>query len=323
MDERRRSSFFIPFDNLIILFIFARTTKPNYTMKDEIIIYQANQASTRIENLIFTIRDQQVMLDFHLSQVYDLETKRLNEQVKRNIKRFPDSFMFQLNKTEWDILRSQFAAAKRRTLPFAFTEQGVAMLSSVLNSDYAIQVSIQIMQAFVNMRKFLLNNSSIFQRLDRVEIKQLQSDEKIDQIFKALDAKTLPVDKGIFYNGQIFDAYVFVSEIFKNAKSEIILIDNYIDESVLIQLSKRNPNVTATIYTKKISQQLLLDLDKHNKQYPPIQIKLFTNSHDRFIIIDNSELYHIGASLKDLGKKWFAFSRFDSLAGSLLYMLNK
>ncbi len=292
-------------------------------MKDEIIIYQANQASTRFENLIFTIRDQQVMLDFHLSQVYNLETKRLNEQVKRNLKRFPDSFMFQLNQTEWEILRSQFATAKRRTLPFAFTEQGVAMLSSVLNSDYAIQVSIQIMKAFVNMRKFLLNNASIFQRLDRIESKQFQSDEKIDQIFKALDAKTLSTDQGIFFNGQVFDAYLFFTEIIKKAKHHIILIDNYIDESVLLQLSKRNPNVTATIYTGKISQQLLLDLEKHNKQYPPIEIKQFSDSHDRFIIIDQTELYHIGASLKDLGKKWFAFSRMDTLAGSLLNMLNK
>lgn len=292
-------------------------------MKDEIIIYQANQASTSFENLIFTIRDQQVMLDFHLSQVYNLETKRLNEQVKRNLKRFPDSFMFQLNQTEWEILRSQFATAKRRTLPFAFTEQGVAMLSSVLNSDYAIQVSIQIMKAFVNMRKFLLNNASIFQRLDRIESKQLQSDEKIDQIFKALDAKTLSTDKGIFFNGQVFDAYIFFTEIIKKAKHQIILIDNYIDESVLLQLSKRNPNVTATIYTGKISQQLSLDLDKHNKQYPPIEIKQFSDSHDRFIIIDHSELYHIGASLKDLGKKWFAFSRMDSMVGDLLKKLER
>lgn len=292
-------------------------------MKDEIIIYQANQASTSFENLIFTIRDQQVMLDFHLSQVYNLETKRLNEQVKRNLKRFPDSFMFQLNQTEWEILRSQFATAKRRTLPFAFTEQGVAMLSSVLNSDYAIQVSIQIMKAFVNMRKFLLNNASIFQRLDRIESKQLQSDEKIDQIFKALDAKTLSTDKGIFFNGQVFDAYIFFTEIIKKAKHHIILIDNYIDESVLLQLSKRNPNVTATIYTGKISQQLSLDLDKHNKQYPPIEIKQFSDSHDRFIIIDHSELYHFGASLKDLGKKWFAFSRMDSMVGDLLKKLER
>ena len=292
-------------------------------MKDEIIIYQDDQASTRIENLIFSIRDQQVMLDFHLAQVYEIETKRLNEQVKRNIKRFPETFMFQLNIHEWDILRSQFATAKRRTLPFAFTEQGVAMLSSVLNSDYAIQVSIQIMKAFVNMRKFLLTNASLFQRVDNLEQKQLKTDDKINQIFNALDTKTLPANQGIFFNGQIFDAYVFVSDIIKKAQSEIILIDNYIDETVLLQLSKRNPEVKATIYTGKNSPQLLLDLEKHNKQYPPIEIKQFTYSHDRFIIIDRKELYHLGASLKDLGKKWFAFSRMDSLASDLLKKLKR
>ena len=151
------------------------------------------------------------------------------------------------------------------------------------------------MKAFINMRKFLFNNASIFQRLDRVETKQLKSDEKIDQILKALDAKTLPVEKGIFFNGQVFDAYIFFTEIIKKAKHHIILIDNYIDETVLVQLSKRNPNVTATIYTGKISQQLVLDLEKHNKQYPTIEIKQFSDSHDRFIIIDQTELYHIGA----------------------------
>jgi hypothetical protein len=171
------------------------------------------------------------------------------------------------------------------------------------------------------MRKFLLNNASIFQRLDRVEIKQLQSDEKIDQIFKALDAKTLAADKGIFFNGQIFDAYVFVSDIIKKAKTEIILIDNYIDESVLIHLSKRHENASATIYTRNITQQLLLDLEKHNQQYPQIKIKQLSDCHDRFLIIDRAELYHLGASLKDLGKKWFAFSRMDSLTESLLKML--
>jgi hypothetical protein len=145
---------------------------------------------------------------------------------------------------------------------------------------------------------------------------------EVKQITLQIKNRDLP-NQGIFFNGQIFDAYVFVSEIFKNAKSEIILIDNYIDETVLLQLSKRKADVKAIIYTGKISPQLLLDLDKHNKQYPPIKIKLFTNSHDRFILIDRTELYHIGTSLKDLGKKWFAFSRFDSLAGSLLYMLNK
>lgn len=287
-----------------------------------------------IQNRIFTIRDLQVMLDYHLASIYEVETKRLNEQVKRNKKRFPDSFMFQLSQNEWDNLQSQFAAtpysdnlqsqfatAKRRTLPYAFTEQGVSMLSAVLNSDYAIQVSIQIMQAFVNMRKFLLNNASVFQRLDNIELKQLKTDEKLQQIFKALDAGQPRPDKGIFYDGQVFDAYVFVADIIKKANTNIILIDNYIDETVLALLAKRQKQVAATIYTKQISKQLQLDLYKHNAQYPAINVHLFAASHDRFLIIDNNELYHLGASLKDLGKKWFAFSKMDSLSNDVLAKL--
>jgi len=284
-----------------------------------------------IENRIFTIRGLQVMLDYHLATIYEVETKRLNEQVKRNKKRFPDSFMFQLSQNEWDNLQSQFATApdsdnlqsqfatsKRRTLPYVFTEQGVSMLSAILNSDHAIQVSIQIMQAFVNMRKFLLNNASVFQRLHQIEIKQLQSDEKFEKIFKALEAGKVEPDKGIFFEGQIFDAYSFVADIIKKANSNIILIDNYVDESVLTLLNKRKNNVSAVICTKNITKELQLDVKKHNAQYPVVSVKTFLNSHDRFLIIDNKELYHIGASLKDLGKKWFAFSRMDSLVNDIL-----
>ncbi len=287
-----------------------------------------------IETLIFTIRGHQVMLDYHLAHIYEVETKRLNEQVKRNNKRFPDSFMFQLSLNEWEnlqsqiattnqskILQSQFATTKRRTLPYVFTEQGVSMLSAVLNSDYAIQVSIQIMQAFVNMREFLLNKASLFQRLDRIEMKQLQTDEKFDKIFNALEAGQPKPDKGIFFEGQIFDAYVFVADLIKNAQKEIVLIDNYVDETVLNLLTKRAKTVTATIYTKQISKQLQLDLNKHNAQYPTITIKMLAGSHDRFLIIDSQHLYHIGASLKDLGKKWFAFSQMNSLTQELIKKL--
>ena len=295
-----------------------------------------------IETLIFTIRGHQVMLDYHLAHIYEVETKRLNEQVKRNNKRFPDSFMFQLSLNEWEnlrsqiattnqskILQSQFTTAKRRTLPYVFTEQGVSMLSAVLNSDYAIQVSIQIMQAFVNMRHFLLGNASVFQRLDRIEMKQLQTDEKFDKIFNALEAGQPKPDKGIFFEGQIFDAYVFVADLIKNVQKEIVLIDNYVDETVLNLLTKRAKTVNATIYTRQISKQLQLDLDKHNAQYPAIVIKMLADSHDRFLIIDSQHLYHIGASLKDLGKKpvesevepWFAFSQMNSLTQKLIKKL--
>ncbi len=293
-------------------------------------------SAQHIENIIFTLRGEQVMIDFHLADLYGVETKRLNEQVKRNPLRFPKTFMFQITTEEWESLRSQFATAeqnsllqsqfataKRRTLPYVFTEQGVAMLSAVLNSDLAIEASIKIMQAFINMRKFLLQNATVFQRLNQLELKQLQTDEKIERVFKALEAGQPQPNKGIYFDGQIFDAYSFISELIKKAEKEIILIDNYVDESVLTLLSKRGKNVNAIIYTKEISKTVKLDLQKHNAQYPPILVKSFALSHDRFLIIDKMELYHIGASLKDLGKKWFAFSRMDSLTKQVLFELKE
>jgi len=195
------------------------------------------------------------------------------------------------------------------------------MLSAVLRSETAIRVSIQIMNAFVEMRKLILNNASLFQRLDKMEVKQIEADLKFEQIFKALESRDQQPEKGIFFEGQVFDAYAFVSGIVKKASKSIILIDNYVDENVLTILAKRNKAAIATIYTKQITKQLELDLKKHNEQYSEIAIKTLTDSHDRFLIIDQQELYHIGASLKDLGKKWFAFSRMDSLTGDVLNKL--
>lgn len=205
--------------------------------------------------------------------------------------------------------------------PYAFTEQGVAMLSAVLRSDIAVEVSIQIMQAFVNMKKFISSNAGIFQRLDNVENKQFITDEKIKQVFKALQNRSLAPTQGVFFDGQVFDAYLFVNKIIKQAEKSIVLIDNYIDESVLTLLSKRDKNVSATIYTNQVNKQLKLDLAKHNAQYPEIEIKILAECHDRFVVIDNKDLYHIGASLKDLGKKWFAFSRMDSFVNDVLAKL--
>lgn len=264
------------------------------------------------------------MLDEDLAELYNVKIKRLNEQVRRNIERFPFEFMFQLNGLEHNSLRSQIATLNkgrgihRKYLPYAFTEQGVAMLSGVLKSDTAIRVSIQIIQAFVAMRKFLISNAQIFQRLDVVEKKQIEQDQKFEEIFDAIQSKDIKQEKGIFFDGQIFDAYIFVSDLIRSAKHSIILVDNYIDDSVLTLFSKRNANVTMTIFTKEISKRLSLDLVKYNSQYPPIEIKEFTQSHDRFLIVDNREVYHFGASLKDLGKKWFAFSKFDKEAFKLL-----
>jgi len=266
-----------------------------------------------IKNRIFTIRGKQVMLDSDLAKLYEVSTSRINEQVKRNIERFPNDFMFRLTNKEWENLKSQYATSSwggRRKLPNVFTEQGISTLSGVLHSKIAIQVNIAIMRAFVGMRKFLLANANLFQRLDRLEFKQIETDNKVEKIINALEDDTLKPKQGIFYDGQIFDAYKFVTELIKKAKKSIILIDNYVDETILTLFSK-NQKINVTIYTKNISRQLKLDLDRYNAQYKPIEIKAFNNSHDRFLIIDNKEIYHFGTSLKDLGKKWFAFSKFD------------
>jgi hypothetical protein len=272
-----------------------------------------------IQNKIYTLRGLQVMLDRDLAELYGVKPIRLREQVKRNIDRFPEDFMFQLTNQEIDTLVSQNAIPSKShlggSLPYVFTEQGVASISGVLTNKIAIEINIKIMRAFVEMRRFLSQNGLLFQRLDRLESIQMEhkieSDKKFNELFNAIESKELKPDHGIFYENQIFDAYVFASDLIKSAKGSIVLIDNYVDESVLVLLSKRIDGCRATIYTKSITSQLSLDLKKHNAQYPPIEIKEFSASHDRFLILDEEEIYHIGASLKDLGKKWFAFSKFD------------
>jgi len=279
-----------------------------------------------IQNQIFSLRGVQVMLDKDLALLYQTETKFINRAVKRNPMRFPDAFAFQLNHKEWEVLRFQIGTLNDKTargqhrkyLPWVFTEQGVSMLSAVLNTERAIGTSIQIMQVFVAMRNFLLNNASIFQRLDQAELKQLKTDEKLEQIFKALEAGKPEPSQGIFFDGQIFDAYTFASSLIKKAKKEIILIDNYLDESTITHLAKKTKKVNVLLLTKNISKTLALDIKKANEQFAHFEVKQLTTSHDRFLIIDRKELYHLGASLKDLGKKWFAFSKLD---GNILEMM--
>ena len=254
-----------------------------------------------IEQLIVNVRGRQVMLDRDLASLYGIETKVLNQAVKRNIERFPDDFRFQLTKEE--CLRSQIVTFKY--LPYAFTENGVAMLSSVLRSQTAIEMNIRIMRTFTAMRHFVANNEMLFQRISNLEYRQIEMDKRIDEVLEKLE--TNQTQQGIFFDGQVFDAYHFVSNLIRKASNTIILIDNYIDDSVLTLLDKRKLNVSATIYTQKISEQLKLDIKRHNEQYPEISVKCFSKSQDRFLIIDE-ELYHIGASIKDLGKKWFAFT---------------
>lgn len=287
-------------------------------MEKEVLIYEKD-----IHKKIHIIRGVQVMLDSDLAQLYSVKVKRLNEQVKRNLERFPERFMFQITQQEGESLRSQIATSNtqkggRRYLPHVFTEQGVAMLSTVLRSKESIKTSIQIIDAFVAMRKFINRNINILNRLEQVEQKQLINDIKFEKIFNALTKKEIEQKNGVFYDGQIFDSHVFVSRLIKSAKRSIILLDNYIDESVLILLTKRIKNVTVKIYTRNIDNKLKLDIDRHNKQYPKIEVQEFNKCHDRFLIIDEQNVYHIGASLKDLGKKWFGFSKLDSKSLDLL-----
>jgi len=269
-----------------------------------------------IKSKIFTIRGFQVMLDRDLAELYEVETKILNRAVKRNIERFPDNYMFQLTKYEYDSLRFQIGTSNQnrggnRYLPHAFTEQGVAMISAVLHSSTAVNISIQIINAFIAMRKFLIENASIFQRLDRIELKQLESDHKFDIIFDAIESKKLTLNQGIFFDGQIFDAYKFVSDLIRKAKKSITLIDNFVDEITISILTKKNKDVKVLILTQLKSKIQVIDIMKANEQYKNFEIREFNKSHDRFLIIDNTEIYHIGASLKDLGKKWFGFSKME------------
>jgi len=275
---------------------------------------------------IFTLRGVQVLLDRDLAQFFEVQPIRLREQVKRNTARFPTDFMFQLTPEEVAAMVSQNAIPSKQHLggylPYAFTEEGVAALTAVLRSPRAIDAGIQIVRAFVSMRKFILNHARIFERLDEVERRQLFADQKFEQLFTALESRSSsPPLQGIFFEGQIFDAYTFASDLIRRAKKSIILVDNYVDDSVLLLLSKRRPAVAATIYTKKISAPLALDLQKHQAQYPAIEIKTLAGFHDRFLLLDGDILYHLGASLKDLGKQCFAFSRLDSCATGLRQQL--
>ena len=278
--------------------------------------------SSKIEERIFTIRGKQVMIDKDLALLYGVETKRLNEQVKRNIERFPEDFMFQLTMEECS--RSQIATLKpaqgqhMKYLPYAFTENGIAMLSSVLRSETAIAVNIKIMRTFTQIRKSVYRESNLLNRVELIEYNLsdmrkllIETTDKVDSVFNSMkDTSSLPV-QGIFFDGQIFDAYTFVADLIRKASRRIILIDNYIDDTVLTLLDKRSPNVDAIIYTGKLSKNLKLDISRHNSQYAPIEVRTFTKAHDRFLIIDN-DVYLIGASIKDLGKKWFGFTLMEN-----------
>ena len=278
------------------------------------------------------------MLDEDLATLYRVTTRQLNQQVTRNKERFPREFCFRLTLDEFRDLKTQLPSFNlkesaepvitvykggRRKLPYAFTEQGVAMLSAVLRSDVAVYMSIRIMDAFVAMRKVIADNSQLVGRLDRVERKQLETDQKFEKVFDALSAHKVVPPQKIFFENQAFDAHEFVSKLIKSANKRIVLLDNYIDESVLALFTKRKLNIEVTIYSKDPSQSAKLDLAKFKSQYGDITFCEFDLSHDRFLIIDDEAIYHFGASLKDLGKKWFAVSKFDKQALVLLDKLGR
>lgn len=284
-----------------------------------------------IENRIYTIRGVQVMIDRDIAELYSVETKRINEQVKRNKERFPESFCFQLTESEFENWKSQIATSNSdkmglRKIPYAFTEQGVAMLSAVLKSERAVAVSVRIMEAFVAMRRFLLTNAQLFQRLDTMERHQIESDRRIEELFTLMDKYNVKDEQGIFFQGQIFDAYALFQSIIQKAEKEIILIDNYVDTSVLKRFSVKKDNVAVTIYTKKNSRMANpiaeIDLQKFNTQYPTVTLKYTSTMHDRYIIIDKKELYHIGASLKDLGKACFSFTKMNDAKSMIQLIMN-
>ena len=276
-----------------------------------------------IQSMIYTFRGRQVMIDRDLAYLYNVETKALNQAVKRNINRFPESFRFQISDDEKDELVTncdRFKTLKHSSLnPYAYTEQGIAMLSAVLRSDVAVEVSIKIMNSFVEMRKFLLSNREMFARLYRVELKQLETDKKLEEVFDYI-ATTKEVKQKIFFNGQIYDAFSLMVEIVEKAEKELILIDNYVDVNTLNILSKKKDGVNVLIVTSGNGNLTDKDVAKFNSQYPKLAVKISNDFHDRFFIIDRNEVYHIGASIKDAGKKSFGITKLDveDLTTSLL-----
>lgn len=282
-----------------------------------------NNETENIKNLIYNIRGKQVMLDSDVAILYHYPTKRINETVNRNKKRFPEDFCFQLTELDIKNMRSQIATASKnfenkfrnkKHLPYAFTEQGIAMLSGLLKNDIAIQVSINIMNAFVEMRKFILLNGEVFQEINTIKEKLLEYDKKFDVVFNKLqNNKEKEFKQKIFFDGQIYDAYSLIIDIIKKAKNKILIIDNYIDDSILKMLSKKNKNVEVVILTSQNCNITKLDIQKFNKQYSNLKLAYTNKFHDRFIVIDNKELYHCGASLKDLGKKCFAINKMEDI----------
>ena len=303
---------------------------------NEISVKEAKEVlikESQIKNLIYEIRGHQVMLDSDLAMMYQVETKNLNKAVKRNVNRFPEDFCFQLSEEEYNSLRFQFGTSKeiepgkggRRYLPYAFTEQGISMLSAVLRSEIAVKVSVRIMRTFVEMRRFMANNSIVLSRINELEVKQLsyqkETDDKFEQVFHYISEHE-EVSQKIFFEGQIYDAFSLLAELIAKAKKEIVLIDNYVDVGTLNILAKKQENVKVQIYTVKRTKLSQTDINNFNQQYPALSVNYTEEFHDRFLIVDGNLAYHVGASLKDAGKKCFAINRIEDRA-NILDILNR
>ena len=293
-------------------------------MEENKLAIQNELTNEDIKNLIYTIKGKQVMLDSDVARLYHYETKNVNKAVKRNIDRFPEEFCFQLTENEFETLRFQIGTSKqnlkiddelrggRRYLPYVFTEQGIAMLAGVLKNDIAVRVSINIIKSFIEMRKFISLNGHVFERLTSIEYKLLEHDKKFDEVFNQLQLEE-NIKQRIFFDGQIYEAYSLIVDIIRKANNKILIIDNYIDDSVLKMLAKKNNHVEVVILTSDKSNIDTLDIKKFNKEYPILKVAKTNKFHDRFIIIDNKEMYHLGASIKDLGKKCFAINRIEDI----------
>ncbi len=296
-------------------------------MENEInnLIVRDNLSNEDIKNLIYTIRGKQVMLDSDVAMLYHYETKKINQAVKRNIDRFPERFCFKLTEEELETMWSQIVTTSKlednkyrskKYLPYVFTEQGIAMLSGLLKNEIAVQVSIKIMDAFVEMRKYINLNKHLFEKVVTIESKMdkkfIEYDRKFDAVFNQLQQEE-NIKQRIFFDGQIYDAYSLIIDIIKKANKKILIIDNYIDDSVLKMLTKKNKNVEVVILTSDKSNIQKLDIQKFNKEYPILKVAKTNKFHDRFIVIDNKEMYHLGASIKDLGKKCFGINKIEDI----------
>ena len=292
-------------------------------MEENKLLIQNEISNEEIKNLIYTIRGKQVMLDSDVAMLYNYETKKVNQAVKRNIDRFPERFCFQLTEKELEIMWSQIVTTSKlednkyrskKYLPYVFTEQGIAMLSGILKSEIAVQISIKIMDAFVGMRKFISINNSLFEKVINIENKMdkkfIENDKKFNIIFDQLQLEE-NIKQRVFFEGQIYDAYSVIIDIIKKANKSILIIDNYVDDSILKMLTKKKSSVEVVILTSNKSNIQNIDIQKFNKEYPILKIAKTNTFHDRFIVIDSREMYHLGASIKDLGKKCFGINKIE------------